>query len=92
MVVDRSSFSWQLWIKDPVTMRTSFSWIMEFISQGSKTIMTGCMGALMLKKIYNVYKDLELDHISFLHTFSNILNILKNDKSLDRKIFLFFVN
>ncbi len=50
------------------------------------------MGALMLKKIYNLYKDLELDHISFLRTFSNILNILKNDKSLDRKIFLFFVN
>lgn len=48
------------------------------------------MGALMLKKIYNLYKDLELDHISFLHTLSNILNILKNDKSLDRKIFLFF--
>jgi hypothetical protein len=63
---------------------------MEFISQGSKSTMIGCMGPLLLKKIYSSYKDLELDYISFLHTFLSILNISRNDKSFDKKIFQFF--
>jgi hypothetical protein len=52
--------------------------------------MIGCMGPLLLKKIYSSYKDLELDYISFLHTFLSILNISRNDKSFDKKIFQFF--
>jgi hypothetical protein len=44
------------------------------------------MGPPFLKRTYNLYKDLELDYISFLNMFLGILNILKIDKSPNIKI------
>jgi len=48
--------------------------------------MIGCMGTTLLKRTLNSYNDLKLNNISFLHTFLGILDILRNDKSIDKKI------
>jgi len=53
--------------------------------------MTSFVGPPLLKMIYSAYKDIELDYISFLHTFFSILDILRTDKSLDKKIFQFII-
>jgi hypothetical protein len=47
--------------------------------------MIGFMGPPLLKKILGLY--LQLDYNFFSHTFSSILDILRIDKSHDRKIF-----
>ncbi len=63
------------------TAKLTFSQLMEFFSQGSRTTMIGFMGPLLLKK---TYKTLFVVRLHFL--FFSILNILKNDKILDIKV------